>query len=262
MTTPFPGMNPFLEGYLWPDLHGSLAHQIKEMLAPLISPKYVARTDVYTVNDTAPDEDIGIMYPDVEILQRNQRYKKEPSIQEGNIAVATPVTTIIPTITSLEVRIPIVEIRDRAKNQLITAIEILSPVNKRKPGLEPYRKKRLNLHQTGVHLLELDLLRRGTRPLNHPLLPKTHYIITLLRADTWKTEVWGINIEDKLPNLPVPLKHPDNDVVFDLGVALRTVYEKNLYHLSIDYKESSPPPSFNKEEKLWMEDLLRKNKMI
>lgn len=44
-------------------------------------------------------------------------------------------------------------------NSVITSIEILSPVNKREPGLTAYQRKRLQLHNAGVHLLELDLLR-------------------------------------------------------------------------------------------------------
>jgi len=257
MTTPFPGMDPFLEGYLWPDVHHRLAAIISELLAPKIAPKYVARVDLYTVDDTSPDEDVGIMYPDVEVLRRKKIPVTEKLLHESDIALATPVTTTIPAVTSVKVRVPVVEIRDRDKNQLIAAIEILSPVNKRKPGLEPYRGKRENLHDAGVHLLEIDLLRRGTRPFAHPYLPKAHYIITLVRAGSWRTEVWAVDVRETLPVLPVSLKKPDPDVTFDLGKALRLIYERNLYHLSIDYHQSPPPPEFLKEELLWMMDLLK-----
>ena len=43
MPSPFPGMDPYLEGYLWSDVHQSLAAQIKRQLVPFISPRYVAR---------------------------------------------------------------------------------------------------------------------------------------------------------------------------------------------------------------------------
>ena len=56
MTTPFPGMDPYLEGYLWPDVHQELASVIKGLLAPQISPGYVARLSSYTVEDTSPEE--------------------------------------------------------------------------------------------------------------------------------------------------------------------------------------------------------------
>ncbi len=49
MKSVFPGMDPFLGGHLWPDVHSSLASVIKELLAPLLAPKYVARLETYTV---------------------------------------------------------------------------------------------------------------------------------------------------------------------------------------------------------------------
>ena len=227
MTSPFPGMDPYLEGYLWPDVYHKLATIISEILGPKIAPKYVARVDLYTVSDTSPEEDVGIMYPDVEIL----RQKKLPKVEEPqpNIAVLTPSTITIPAVTLVEVRIPVIEIRDREKNQLITAIEIISPINKRNPGLQPYREKRESLHYAGVHLLEIDLLRRGTRAFQHPQLPQAHYLINLIRAGSKRTEVWAIDIKDTLPVLPVPLKQPDPDTNLDLGKALQLVYQAEAY---------------------------------
>ncbi len=218
-------MDPYLEGYLWPDVHQELASAIKGLVVPEISPKYVARLSLYTVEDTSPEEDVGIMYPDVEVLQ-------------------------------IEVRIPVVEIRDRQDNQLITAIEIISPVNRRNPGLEPYRKKRLRLHEAGVHLLEIDLLRRGERPFKHPYLPKTQYMALLTRAGSTKTQVWAFNLDDPLPVLPVPLKAPDPDVPLVLRKALEEVYTRSQYDLSINYREDPPPPPLPVKEQEWLRQLL------
>ena len=67
MPSPFPGMDPYLEGYLWPDVHSALAGKIRQQLAPLLRPRYAARLAVYLVEDSAPESDIGIMYPDVEV---------------------------------------------------------------------------------------------------------------------------------------------------------------------------------------------------
>lgn len=43
--SPFPGMDPYLEGHLWPDAHNDLTSAIRELIAPLIAPKYVARIE-------------------------------------------------------------------------------------------------------------------------------------------------------------------------------------------------------------------------
>lgn len=256
MVSPFPGMDPFLEGDLWPDVHNRFANVIAEIIAAVIAPTYVARIDRYIVKDTQPQSDAGIMYPDVEVLRQNNRIAEPAIAYSEEPPLLSPATISITDIAPIEVPIPVVEIRDIKGNQLITAIEILSPVNKRKPGLAPYRKKRERLHQSGVHLLEIDLLRRGQRPFNHPYLPKNHYIVTLVRAETNRTDVWGFDITDPMPVVPVPLKAPDADVALDLGKVLRIIYERSLYQLSINYNEPPPPPAFSDEEKAWMKKLL------
>jgi hypothetical protein len=258
MASPFPGMDPYLEGYLWPDVHNSLSTVIKEQLAPLIQPNYVARLELYTVQDSHVEKDIGIMYPDVEVLRRADK-AEEPEVSYAN-STAT-ITTTPPTLTlthldPIEVRIPVIELRDRGNNQLITAIELLSPVNKRKPGLEPYRSKRLRLHEAGIHLVEIDLIRRGERPIRHPRLPQQHYLCSLWRGGLAQIELWAFNFNDPLPVLPIPLKAPDKDVPLDLGKALRTIYKRGYYHLSVNYEESPPPPELSTEETADLKNML------
>ena len=246
-------MDPYLEGHLFPDVHNSLAYLIKVQLVKRLGANYIVHLNSYTVEDTSPAEDIGIMYPDVEVFHRPDMAQEPGTIQSY---VLTPETAVLPDIKPVEVRIPVVEIRDRKHNKLITAIEILSPVNKRNPGILPYREKRERLHYGGVHLVEIDLLRRGERPLAHPYLPKTHYLVTLIRAGIGKTQVWGMSIKDPLPVIPIPLKQPDEDTVLDLGHAMKELYEQGAFEKSIDYSETPPPPVFTEEERDWMRGLL------
>lgn len=253
MKSPFPGMDPYLEGYIWPDVHNALANAIKELLAPRLAPKYVARTDTYTVEDSTPESEVGITYPDVALLRKN--VLQEPAVAYESGSGISPPDVEIPSNIAVPVRIPVVEIRDVAKNRLITAIEILSPVNKKKPGLDAYREKRMDLHRAGVHLVEIDLLRRGTRPFIHPMMPQAHYIVTLMRAGSRKTEVWAFNVQDALPVLPIPLVAPDPDVPLDLKQALDLIYERGFYELSIDYGKEPPPPEFEEEERGWMKSI-------
>src|SRR5881409_3000772 len=83
-----------------------------------------------------------------------------------------------------------------ARNRLVTSIEILSPVNKREPGLSKYRDKRRQLHAADVHILEIDLLRRGQRPLVHPRIPQSAYRITLIRAAARCADIWSLRLQD------------------------------------------------------------------
>jgi len=252
MKSPFPGMNPYLEGYLWPDVHNRLANVISEMLAPQIMPKYITRLNLYSVLDTQSEEDVGIFYPDVEVSKRK--------VQEPEVAYAdtlTPVTVSVPAMPAIEVKIPVIEIRERADNKLITVIEILSPVNKRPPGLTPYREKRQQLHEAGVHLLEIDLLRRGTRPLHSRKLPESHYMVFLTRGHKNKTDVWAFDIKKLLPVVPVPLKAPDADAVLNLQKVLEAIFERAMYQLSLDYQQEPPPPEFSAAEQKWMQERIQ-----
>lgn len=256
MSSPFPGMDPYLEGYLWPDVHQALANKIRQQLAPKIQPNYTVRLEVYLVQDKAPESEIGILYPDVEVL----RQKAVPPIgsatpAEGGLLV-TPAPLTLPLMPPVEVRITTVEIRDSASNRLVTSIEILSPVNKRELGITPYRQKRQRLHQAQVHLIEIDLLRRGTRPFAHPRLPDLPYLITLTRSQASEVEVWPLALPDRLPVIPVPLQSPDADVPLDLTAALHQIYDEAFYNLSIDYRQPPPKPALTEEDRVWVEALL------
>ena len=250
-SSPFPGMDPYLEGHLWPDVHHGLASAIQEILAPQIAPKYIARVEPYTVEDTDPGSEVGITYPDVAILKRNRL--EEPAVAYSEMVLATQPDMLLTT--GVTVKIPVLQIRDTEKNRLITCIEILSPVNKRSPGWQPYHDKRNNLHANGVHLLELDLLRRGKRHVPDFGLPEHHYLFSLWRAGENKLAVWMNLVREPLPVLPVPLKNPDPDALLPLKQALDLIYQRGLYHLSIDYDKEPPPPAFSEDDRSWMRQL-------
>lgn len=255
MPSPFPGMDPYLEGYLWPDVHHRLATQISDQLTPYLRPRYVARIEVQVVTDESPEGEIGITYPDVEIVRAHARpvVPAFPSAGGGVLVAEAPsITPASLTLRNVEVRVATVEIRDTAQNQLITSIEILSPINKRELGLAKYREKRRHLQAAGVHLLEIDLLRRGQRVLSHSRIPSSHYFITLTRASADITEIWALTFQDPLPVVPTPLRAPDADVALDLSRALNTIYERAAYDLSINYNEPPPPPALLPEEEAWV----------
>lgn len=258
MPSPFPGMDPYLEGYLWPDVHHSLATQIRDQLAPYLRPRYVARIEIQVVVDEAPQSEVGIMYPDVEIV----RSQPEPPVRSGRggvlvaeVPVATPASITV-QLPAVEVRLATVSIYDTAHNQLVTSIEILSPVNKHEPGLTKYRAKWQQLRAAHVHLLEIDLLRRGQRSLVYHRIPESRYRISLVRAGSSQVHVWTLQLSDPLPTVPVPLRDPDPDLHLDLGLALHTIYERAAYDLSVNYTEAPPPPALTDAEQQWLQTQL------
>jgi hypothetical protein len=102
----------------------------------------------------------------------------------------------------------------------------------------------------------LDLLRRGTRPFDHPRLPAASYFVTLTRARSAAVDRWPIALQQSLPIIPVPLKDPDQDIALDLRIALTEIYDEAGYDLSIDYSQSSPPPALIEADQIWLRSLL------
>lgn len=143
--------------------------------------------------------------------------------------------------------------------QLVTAIAVLSPVNKRlgREAYTEYHPKRRDLLRSPVHLIELDLLRGGERmPLEKPV-GSSAYVIMVSHAERRPlVKVWPLQLHDRLPVLPVPLFEPDPDVALDLGAAVAVVYERGGYASIIDYRQPPPLPHLSDAEARWRDDLL------
>ncbi len=259
MPSPFPGMDPYLEGYLWPDVHHALPSEIRRRLAPQVRPRYAVRIEVATYHDDHPESEIGIMYPDLEIWRRRSASQAPTSVSPAPL-ITQPITV---PLFDYEVRIATVEVYDTAQNQLITSVEIISPYNKREPGLSKYREKQQRLRQAGVHLLEIDLIRRGQRPVKTGATTTdreifaTDYLITLIRGGVNQIEAWPVDVQGQLPVVAVPLQPPDDDVPLDLAAVLTTIYDEAGYDLSIDYHQPPPPPAFDAPTRAWMREQIQ-----
>ncbi|MEQ8959883.1 MAG: DUF4058 family protein [Coleofasciculus sp. C2-GNP5-27] len=103
MPSPFPGMDPYLEGYLWPDVHHALANKIRQQLTPKLRPRYTARLEVYVAEDRFPESEIGILYPDVEVMQVRQRQGKQTTTPDTSASSSTPLT--LPMVQPVPVRL-------------------------------------------------------------------------------------------------------------------------------------------------------------
>jgi hypothetical protein len=168
----------------------------------------------------------------------------------------------VESLVALEIplRLHRVEIRTTAAQQLVTVIEILSPVHKW-PSHEAYlayQRKRRDLLRSEVHLLEIDLLRGGERPPLERPVPSAPYYVMLSRAERRpRVDVWPIQLADHLPVLPVPLLEPDPDVPCDLGATVASVYGRGAYASQIDYNQPPPPPSLARTQADWLAALLQ-----
>ena len=81
MPSPFPGMDPYLEGYLWPDVHQALAAKIRQQLAPRLRPRYVTRLGLAVLSEDPDEAEVKIMFPDIEVLRAR---RSEQLTETGN----------------------------------------------------------------------------------------------------------------------------------------------------------------------------------
>jgi hypothetical protein len=251
-------MDPYLEGDLWTTVHSQLAAEIARQLAPKIAPRYVARTEkrfVIAAPDDLEEAEISI-YTDVGVrtakaLSRAKR-SAAGTFQEAPLVMATIMAEKAPHYW--------VEIRDAKRRTLVTAIELLSPFNKRGRGRVEYLQKRDALLTSPAHLIEIDLLRKGRRLPMRRKLPEAEYFVFLSRAGQRPlTEIWPVRLQDRLPEVPVPLLKGDPDAVLDLQKALQIVYGSLRYDLEIDYRRRPDVP-FTKTEAARASTYLRSGK--
>ena len=254
MPSPFPGMNPYLEHRdFWPEIHDRLIMDIADNLIAQLVPKYIVsfNKEVYL---TTPGEELSVGLPDV-VVQR----KSNTTSTSSNVAVAVataPAKVTIPR--PVEVTHNYLEIREAASKKVVTAIEILSPVNKRSgPGREKYDRKRQRIFGSLTHLVEIDLLRSG-KPMS--LVKgevKSDYRILVSRSDTRPTaDMYAFNLQNPIPLFPVPLQVGDTEPVVDLKNLLDLVYDRARYDVRVDYS-AEPVPRLSDADAVWADGLLK-----
>jgi hypothetical protein len=251
-------MDPYIEqSKLWVDFHNNLASEIQAVLNRRIRPNYFARLTPYTTYEAvevAQSRVHGIR-PDVGVMQR----PLQPPQPAGGVALLDP-PPVTSTVTMDEpLELLSVEIRRSDSELLVTAIEILSPVNKQ-PSHEAYTdylRKRRDLLRSAVHLIEIDLLRGGIRPPLEQPVPVAPYYITLCHADRRPyVDVWPLALHARLPVIGVPLSYPDPATPLDLGNVVAAVYERGGYDAQIDYRAPVPLPPLTVDEARWVAELL------
>lgn len=256
MDIPFPGMDPYLEAPdLWPDVHHRLATAIAEQLQPLLSPHYITAIEPFVLMETVEIAPVRRIAPDVSVFDRDTFGAL------GGVAVAIAPPPLIGRIAmEVPTRYQRIEIRTAGGEELVTAIEILSPVNKR-PGADAadaYERKRREVFNSDAHLLEIDLLRGGRRPSLIEPLPDNPYFVFLSRANRRpEIEIWPCVIQEPIPVVAVPLRRPDPDVPLDLGAALAHAYRMARYDLRLKYRQPPPQPALPADDAAWVEARLR-----
>jgi hypothetical protein len=259
-------MDPYIERpEIWPDFHDRLVTCIAAVLQPLLKPKYVALVQerLYVTESERP------VYPDAGVIRAGGR--RRPTGGGTAVAVAAPAPPDPAKVFALspeEIREPLIHIVEPAAGErLVTAIEVLSPKNKRTgPGRRSYQRKRRELWKGGANLVEIDLLRAG-RPTvrladaeEDEELGPYHYLVSVSRKKPPRLELYTTIVRSRLPRVGVPLANGDPDVTLDLQAAFARCWEEGPYPQLLRYG-AQPPGPMDGEDTAWCRQVLKEKKL-
>jgi hypothetical protein len=270
MPSPFPGMDPYLESPDWfPDLHSSLIIHMKEALKPRLPESYSARSDYrFWVEYSG-----RYIEPDVEVVQVGEKplRRKRRATATAELRPDGPLIIAVETVGEGATKQSFLEIRRRQGKEvrLVTAIEILSPSNKKAghTSRELYLDKQQKVLAGDAHLVEIDLLRGGKptvavpRELVEAKAGPFDYLVSIHRFDR-PTDffVYPISVMQRLPEIAIPLLPGDPDVPLDLQAVLDQAYDGGSYASDIEYGKDRIVPRLKPEQAAWATDLLKRRK--
>jgi hypothetical protein len=260
MKSPFPGMDPFIEDrVLWADFHTKLIGEMERTLAAALPERYFIQTGErdYIVLAGIDEMETKSMYPDVGIETRERG--ERPAEASGAVAVAAPVLdtggVTMRAFIDEHFRESFIEIYEaEPEARLVTCIEVLSPSNKRSStkGWKRYLRKRNALLLGKANLVEIDLLRGGRRmPMVEPWPRSPYYLLVGRESHVPYCRVWPAYFNQPLPEIPVPLAHPDPDLPLALQPMIEAVYERSRYGRRLEYTKPLKLP-LSAEETAWL----------
>lgn len=254
MKSPFPGMDPYLEHHaLWPDVHNRLITAVADYLSGKVAPAYYVGVEsrAYIMK---PDGDAFLGRPD--------------------IAVVSPVTTrlvdpaaaaAVQDVNVLEVDLPLgmeinhyyLEIRSVQTHELVTLIELLSPVNKTsKTGRADYLEKRYEALMSLTNYVEIDLLRAGDpMPVDPQIVSDYRILVSRGRIRRQKAQLYAFRLRAAIPDFSLPLQPGDEEPVVPLNQIVHDLYSRARFDLRINYTQPPIPP-LSEEDAAWARELL------
>ena len=269
MSSPFPGMDPFIEiNPRWESFHAwflrELARQSLPQAQALDCWIDVERTiyqrlpsgEVIVVGE--PDEVVGAAYAGSSW--------QDPSRSGGGVALLEPkaVHEVVLDPETLErVKQDYLVVRELGQFQRVLAVvEVLSPANKKGSYVPRYREKRRRYLESRVHFMEIDLLRGGENPSRDlfPELPEAAYFILVARKTGLGRNEEGhpLSLREPLPVIGLPIGPPRPDLPLDLAAAFRSAYDLSVRPGSIRYQqETAPPPVLGEDDANWVREIVR-----
>jgi Protein of unknown function (DUF4058) len=253
MPSPFPGMDPFIESQRWEGFHASYIPALRDLLVPEVRPHYVCDVQKYVFVISDEEEVRRHLAPDVHVASETPRFGTADQEQ-----VATLAPVILTHLEPLEMEQPFLVIRTADGREIVAVIELLSPWNKSKQdGMAEYITKRYEYLHSSASVIEIDLLRGGTRlDCREPLPEGDYYAYVSRRGERPHVEVSWWTLSDRLPTIPVPLLPADGDVALDLQTAFDSVYDRAGYDYALQY-DRPLVPTVSEAQRSWIDDRIK-----
>jgi Protein of unknown function (DUF4058) len=257
MPSPFPGMNPYLEDpFFWREVHNRIIVELANDLGARLRPKYYAAIETRTYLD---DESDGVLVgiPDAIVFASSPSIRQPPPATIATVEIPRIQPQTVQLVEPIEVKERFLEVRRVKTHEVIVAIEILSPKNKRGDGRSSYLRKRQAIFESHTHLVEIDFLRaHSPMPMQKVNYQHDYRILVSDAAQRPNAALYGFNLRDRIPSFPVPLQPEDPPVLVDLQPLLHTVYEQGNFDLRIDYQQPVPQPDLSEGDRAWVQQIL------
>ncbi len=237
MKSPFPGMDPFLEDpFFWHQVHSRLIVALSNELGAKLRPKYYAAIETRTYLDD-DEGSIFVGIPDAIVFNAAKTDVPTRVATTATLTVSQPQRVRL--VEPIEIKERYLEIRKVGTHEVIVAIEVLSPKNKRSEGRKIYLKKRQTILESATHFVEIDLLRAfSPMPVMDPI-PRSHYHILVSDSrDRPEADLYSFNLQDPIPAFRIPLQPEDELISLDLAHLLQDVYEQGCFDLQINYQSA------------------------
>jgi hypothetical protein len=156
-------MDPYIECQgNWQDFHNSLISEMRAVLGERLPDDYVARVD-QRIEVVSFDKNGGTAYrPDVLVARHEvSRPGRLSGLAVQHTLTIEPMLIEVADQDPEEIRVTWLEISRPPELELVTVVEVLSPVNKLWPVRPSYLARRHDLHARKINLVEIDLLLGG-----------------------------------------------------------------------------------------------------
>jgi Protein of unknown function (DUF4058) len=226
---------------------------IADDLAPKLRPRYRVAIEqrVYLSSTNEDRKLVGI--PDVTVSERENLGRSVATVlspSNKTIAISLPLPE--------EIRESYLEVREVNSGRVITAIELLSPKNKKSgEGRVAYDRKRQQVLASATHLVEIDLLRQGRKfPLDTTVAVPQYYVLVARGDRRPAADLYAFTLREPIPAFLLPLAGGEPEPEVDLQQIFAGVYDRAGFDLAIDYK-NPPLPKLNDADTQWALQFLK-----